>query len=91
MLLIEVMRKQYSPGLPCLASLECYSLCADVLIKTKLTVDRGICLEVFSKKGIFENLTKLRKTPLLESLFNKIPGLQPGTSLKRGSCAGAFL
>ena len=44
-----------------------------------------------SKKGILENLAKLRKTPLPESLFNTAPGLQPPTSLKRGSIAGAFL
>ena len=70
-------------------SLERYSLCADVLIKTKLTGDRYS--EIISKKGILENLAKLKKTPLPESLFNKVSALQPVTSLKRGSSAGTFL
>ena len=81
------MTKHYSP----LLYLECYSLYTDVLIKTKLTADGGSHTEMFSKKRILGNVAKLRKTPLPESLFNKVPGLQPPTSLKRGSSAGAFL
>ena len=91
MLIIEVMTKHYSPCLLFLASLELSSQCADVLIKTKLTADRVSHPEMFFKKGILENLAKLRKTPVPESLFKKVPGLQPGTSLKRSSSAGAFL
>ena len=72
-------------------SLEFYSQCANVLIKTKLAADRGSRPEMFFKKAILENLAKLRKKPLPESLFNKVSSLQHGTSLKRGSSAGAFL
>ena len=61
-----------------------------MIIKIKLTVDGGISLELFFKKRILKNLA-LRKTPVLESLFNKVPGLQPETSLKRDYSAGVFL
>ena len=71
-------------------SLEFFSQCADVIIKIKLNADGGISPEMFFKKRILENLA-LRKRPVLESLFNKVPGLQPETSLKRGSSAGVFL
>ena len=56
------------------ASLEFYSQCAHVLIKPKLTADRGRGPEMFFEKGILENLAKLRKTPVPESLFNKVSG-----------------
>ena len=90
-LIVEVMIKHDSPCLPFFAVIRIYSQCANVLIKTKLAADRGSRPEMFFKKAILENLAKLRKKPVPESLFNKISSLQHGTSLKRGSSAGAFL
>ena len=72
------------------ASLEFYSQCADVIIKTKLAADRGSRPEMFFKKDILEILAKLRKTTVPESFFNKVPGVRPGTPLKRSSSVGAF-
>ena len=40
---------------------------------------------VFVKKGLH------RKTPVLESLFNKVTGLRHATLLKRDSITGIFL
>ena len=38
------------------------------------------------KKGVLKKFRKLyRKIPVLESLFNKVPGLQPASFLKRDS------
>ena len=37
----------------------------------------------------FENI--YRKTPVLESHFNKVVGLRPGALLKRDSNTGVFL
>ena len=39
--------------------------------------------------GQFRNIH--RKTPLPETLFNKVAGLRPGTLLKRDSNTGVFL
>ena len=83
MLIIEVMIKHYSLCLLFSPSLEFYSQCANVLTKAKLTADRGSRPDMFFKKAILENLAKLKKTPVPESLFNKASSLQPGTSLKK--------
>ena len=82
-LIIEVMIKHYSLRLLFSPSLEFYSQCANVLTKAKLTADRGSRPDMFFKKAILENLAKLKKTPVPESLFNKVSSLQPGTSLKK--------
>ena len=40
--------------------------------------------EVFCKTGVLRNFAKInRKTPVAESLFNKVPALRPATLLKK--------
>ena len=49
-------------------------------------------LEVFCKKRCSWTFCKIhRKTPVPESLFNKVPGLRPTTLLKKDSSTGVFL
>ena len=67
------------------ASLECYSVSKNVIIKAELTIDRSSCSEVLYKKDVH------RKTSVPESLFNKVADLQFATLLKRGSSTGDFL
>ena len=47
--------------------------------------------EVFRKKGVLKNFAFHRKTPVLESIFNKVPCLQAYNFIKRDSNVGAFL
>ena len=55
-------------------------------------ISRNSRLGVFCKKVALKNLRKIhRKTLVLESLFNKVVGLQPVTLLKRYSNTGVFL
>ena len=43
------------------------------------------------KKGVLRNSTKLTAIHLCQSLFfNKVAGLRPATSLKKGSGTGVF-
>ena len=76
MLIVEVI-KHGSPCLPSSASLDCYSESKECVIKTKLTKGISSRPEVFCKKGVPEKSCKThRKTTLLESLLNKVAGLQ---------------
>lgn len=69
--------------------LQCVKGC---VIKTKLIIDRSSCPDLFCKKGVPEKSRKThRKTPLPESLLNKVSGLQLANLLKRGSSTGNFL
>ena len=48
--------------------------------------------EVFCKKRCSKKFHKIhKKTPVPESLFNKVAGLKPATLLNRGSGTGVFL
>ena len=48
-------------------------------------------LEVFCGKTFSYKIQKFhKKTPMLESLFNKVAGLRPATSLKRSSNTAVF-
>ena len=44
---------------------------------------------MFFKVGVLKNVHK--KTPKLESLFNKVAGLRPATLFKKDSNTGAFM
>ena len=44
---------------------------------------------MFFKVGVLKNVHK--KTPTLESLFNKVAGLRPATLFKKDSNTGAFM
>ena len=50
-------------------------------------------LQMFFKLGVLKNFAKFhRKTPVLESLFNKVPNLKGlQLKLKRTSITGVFL
>ena len=49
--------------------------------------------EVFYKKAALKNFASYihRKTPLLDSLFNKVGGLKPCNFIKRDTDTGVFL
>ena len=51
------------------ASFECYSQSTDVVIKTKLTIDRTSWLEVYYQKGVTGNLAKFTGRLLTRSHF----------------------
>ena len=51
------------------ASSECYSEWKDVIIKTKLTIDRSSYSEVLYKKDVLKNLPKLTEKNLRQSFF----------------------
>ena len=47
---------------------------------------RSSCPEVFCEKGLLRNVTKFTGKHLCQSLFfNKVAGLRPTISLKKGS------
>ena len=54
------------------------------MIFTMIAGSRSSRPEVFCKKFVLKNFTKIhRKTPVPESFFNKIAGLKPATLLKK--------
>ena len=61
-------------------------------IYLRLIIQKQPPRSVIKKKAALKDFTKIhRKTPLLESLFNKVAGLKTATLLKRDSSTGVFL
>ena len=55
-------------------------------------ISQSIRSPMFLKIGVLKNFGIFsKKTPVLESLFNKVAGLRPTTLLKRDSNAVVFL
>ena len=60
--------------------------------RKKILTARYSRREVFCKKDVLEKFCKTRsKTPVAESLFNKVTGLRPANLSKRGSGTAVFL
>ena len=65
--------------------------CTNVIGEVKIEFTEAVAQRCSVKKMFLEISKVHRKTPMLESLFNKVAGLRPVTLLKRDSNIGVFL